>query len=280
MKHIRFLAGLCSVTCGVTMTAPLSAVATGTIPTVIMEQCDFLDNSIEGLIVGEVAVTVADHPIHVTIVKNEPEGIFTYYDTDLSPQEDGSAIEYVFSVTYCEIIKEDDEIEYTADFLEYPYRSSYTITITALEMEDKGGIYTEENFLISNSRSETTVTGTTHYAYNVHFSESAEEVVTATEDEAVITDGSALLKRDVQFLWAPNILGDANEDGVVDIQDAYLILSYYACSAAAISPPSLNEKNADVDENETIDIMDASFTLNYYARCAVGENITFEDVIS
>ena len=283
MKNLRFCACLCSaVIFGTVMTSPLQAAAVvSTIPTVYVEESSYLNDSTEDQITGEISITVYDHTIHVEIVKKEPEGIFTFYDMDLSPAEGYTATEYVFSVSYSEISLDEDDAAYTADFLSFYYRSSYTLTITIPEMEEDGGVYQEENILISNPHSETDVTGTTRYAYTITFLEKTEDAVSETVSDAIIKNGSALLKREVTFLWATYTLGDANDDDAIDITDAYLILLYYASQAAGTSLQSeVNEKAMDVNQNGSIDVQDSFLTLSYYARHAAGDDVTFEDLMS
>lgn len=68
--------------------------------------------------------------------------------------------------------------------------------------------------------------------------------------------------------------GDANMDGSVNVDDASLVLSYYAKKSAGLNPDSdkifANIKLGDVDENGSVEVDDASKILNYYAKEAAG----------
>ena len=76
-------------------------------------------------------------------------------------------------------------------------------------------------------------------------------------------------------------IGDANEDGNVDITDASLVLQYYAC--AAVGAPMeitgvFNIYFADADDNGTIDLNDAAMILNYYARKAASLDVSWSEL--
>lgn len=82
--------------------------------------------------------------------------------------------------------------------------------------------------------------------------------------------------------------GDIGQDGSVDLSDASEVLSYYARTAASLSPvfDADPEKNAqmfdaaDVDENGTIDLQDASYILTYYAMSAASLDPDWDSLIS
>lgn len=68
------------------------------------------------------------------------------------------------------------------------------------------------------------------------------------------------------------LLGDINNDGIIDAVDASEILSVYAVSSTGenISLTDEQLKNADVDYNGTVDAVDASSVLSYYAYTSTG----------
>lgn len=72
------------------------------------------------------------------------------------------------------------------------------------------------------------------------------------------------------------IKGDVNMDGLVNISDASLVLSYYAQTLAGLNTDSntlfANIKFGDIDENGSIEIDDATKILNYYAQEIAGLN--------
>lgn len=82
--------------------------------------------------------------------------------------------------------------------------------------------------------------------------------------------------------------GDVDQNGSVDLSDASEVLSYYARTAASLSPvfDADPEKNAqlfaaaDVDENGTIDLQDASLILTYYAYTAASLEPDWDRLIS
>lgn len=73
------------------------------------------------------------------------------------------------------------------------------------------------------------------------------------------------------------ILGDANDDGVVDASDASLVLSLYAKSAGGtvIEITEKQHVSCDVNKDGAIDASDASSILNYYAMSSTGQKPEF-----
>ena len=72
------------------------------------------------------------------------------------------------------------------------------------------------------------------------------------------------------------ILGDANNDGLVDGRDATMVLTEYARTSANGGTPFSGDgrtvKAADIDENGIIDARDATSILTYYAYISVDGN--------
>ena len=87
----------------------------------------------------------------------------------------------------------------------------------------------------------------------------------------------------------PSVLrGDANCDGSVDIEDATLVLKYYANHAAGFldytfcEDPVLEEvllEAVDINLDDDINITDATLILSYYARNAAGLPVEWDDLI-
>ena len=83
-------------------------------------------------------------------------------------------------------------------------------------------------------------------------------------------------------------IGDVSTDGVIGIDDATLVLTYYAQNAAGLNPnfnedTTVNERlcaAADIDEDAQIAISDATMVLTYYAQNAAGLNPTWESLRS
>lgn len=235
----------------------------------------------ESQITGEIAITVYDYPIHVVITRQSSERPYVYYETDLAPQEGSNATEYVFLLDYSELPKNPSHFDqtYTADFLSGIYSSSYSIEISV--PQNKGNAaYTESSMLIADYHTESDVTGKTRYQYTVSFAQKDVSPITVTENDAVITDGSATLDRQIQFLWSPYTLGDVDENGIINLSDVYTILTYYAQNCAMGSlPDDANFKAADVNGDETITIFDAFATLTYYAKASAGYKLTLEQIV-
>ena len=63
-----------------------------------------------------------------------------------------------------------------------------------------------------------------------------------------------------------NLLGDVNQDGLVDILDALLLSQYYV----GLDLSDFSTAHADVDKNNTIDIIDALLVAQYYVGLIPG----------
>ena len=79
-------------------------------------------------------------------------------------------------------------------------------------------------------------------------------------------------------------IGDISTDGVIGIDDATLVLTYYAQNAAGLYPnfnedATVNDRlcaAADIDQNMQISISDATLVLTYYAQNAAGLHPTWD----
>ena len=69
-------------------------------------------------------------------------------------------------------------------------------------------------------------------------------------------------------------LGDVDGNGMIEVADAVLVLTYYAKSAAGI-PSTIDFRLADVNQDGKIDVADAVKILTCYARQAAGLPPTF-----
>ncbi|MBQ8514489.1 MAG: hypothetical protein IJ496_03740 [Ruminococcus sp.] len=86
---------------------------------------------------------------------------------------------------------------------------------------------------------------------------------------------------------ANGLLGDVNLDGIVNITDATLVLSYYAQQGASLNPAfSLDPEQdalicnlADIDGDGVIEISDATLILTYYARFGAGLYPEWDELI-
>lgn len=78
-------------------------------------------------------------------------------------------------------------------------------------------------------------------------------------------------------------LGDIDQDGTIDIDDATNALSIYARAAAGLSIESYTEQqriNADVNKDSIIDLSDANAILMYYAQNAVGLQPAWDTILA
>ncbi|MBQ8725229.1 MAG: hypothetical protein IJY74_06135, partial [Oscillospiraceae bacterium] len=72
--------------------------------------------------------------------------------------------------------------------------------------------------------------------------------------------------------------GDINQDGTVSIDDAAIILDYYAKTAAGIDTAAI--ANTDINGDGAVNISDATCILTYYAKTAAGLPCTWDDIIT
>ncbi len=92
------------------------------------------------------------------------------------------------------------------------------------------------------------------------------------------------------MLWMQNtltasaaaaMLGDADLNSSVDIDDAAMMLEVYACAAVNL-PYELTDQqmnNADLDEDGMITISDATYALSYYAQTAAGLSPSWKKIL-
>ncbi|MBQ8724307.1 MAG: hypothetical protein IJY74_01375, partial [Oscillospiraceae bacterium] len=101
----------------------------------------------------------------------------------------------------------------------------------------------------------------------------------------VYTDPDAIMS--LEYLaWLQN-LGDADQDTEITINDATLVLTYYAENAAGLEyvfneDEAYNEKikgYVDINQDSVIDITDATAILTYYAQNAAGMRPSWEEFI-
>jgi len=78
------------------------------------------------------------------------------------------------------------------------------------------------------------------------------------------------------------ILGDIDDNGIIDASDASFVLGVYAAIQAGKEVNLTDEQleAADVDGNDVINASDSSTILGYYSYTQTGNNIGFPDFIS
>ena len=90
--------------------------------------------------------------------------------------------------------------------------------------------------------------------------------ITFSESDLVVTVNKVPtvypLSQTARFFYeiAPEIMGDVDDDGVVDIADAVLVINHFVGKPVT----TFNEKTADVDVDGVIDLADAVLIINYY----------------
>lgn len=77
------------------------------------------------------------------------------------------------------------------------------------------------------------------------------------------------------------MLGEVNDDGVIDAIDASAILTEYALTSVGRDPSFTDgqQKAADVNLDGIVDATDASTVLTYYAYVSVNDNMTLEEYL-
>lgn len=100
-----------------------------------------------------------------------------------------------------------------------------------------------------------------------------------------LSDGSIINLQGKDMLFeSESLYGDANGNGSIDVDDASIVLSYYAQKAAGLNVEGKEEfkniTNGDVDKNNEISVDDASFILSYYAKNAAGLNPTWDNILN
>ncbi|MDE5945782.1 MAG: hypothetical protein K2G63_00540 [Oscillospiraceae bacterium] len=73
------------------------------------------------------------------------------------------------------------------------------------------------------------------------------------------------------------MLGDANDDGIIDASDASFVLSLYTQSSSGVVIEFTEKQSiaCDVNQDGVIDASDASSILSYYAMSSTGQNPEF-----
>lgn len=235
---------------------------------------------------GSIRVVLQDsRKVHVTIQKMTQEGSDAYYDVVLDPTQSGAATtEYVFYLDCCEY-----------NLSTASYVSTYQLTIA--DESTPEAVYTESDISIFDPHFSDTV-NTTCYRYAVTMLEGTTGGVIATVPKENISNEVRTVENQVTLRYVPQTtaittttttttttstttttapafkLGDVDGNGIIEVADAVLVLTYYAKSAAGI-PSTIDFRLADVNRDEKIDVADAVGILTYYARQAAGLPPTF-----
>lgn len=121
----------------------------------------------------------------------------------------------------------------------------------------------------------------TMYHYTLWRTEKTVEAPVLLQKSNTETDGIRSVYRAFQFQQISTVKGDVNEDGVISVEDAVLVLTYYAKQSAGLHPDTDSIFHAisygDIDENDTISVEDAVAVLTYYARQSAGLHPDWKD---
>lgn len=263
---------------------------------------------------GSIRVVLQDsRKVHVIIQKMTQEGSDAYYDVVLDPTQSSAATtEYVFYLDCCEynlstasyvstyqltiadestpeaVYTETDIAIFDPHFSDTVNTTCYRYAVTMLKGTTGGvvatvpkesisnGVRTVENQVTLRYVPQTTgVTGstttTTTTTTTTMLTTSTTSKTTATTTTMPIATTSALTTTTTEPAFK---LGDVNGNGMIEVADAVLVLTYYAKSAAGIAV-TIDSRLADVNGDGIVDVADAVGILTYYAKQAAGLPPTF-----
>lgn len=256
---------------------------------------------------GSIRVVLQDsRKVHVTIQKMTQEGSDAYYDVVLDPTQSGAATtEYVFYLDCCEynlstasyvstyqltiadestpeaVYTESDIAIFDPHFSDTVNTTCYRYAVTMLEGTTGGVIATVPKESISSGvrtvenqvtlRYVPQTTGVTGSTTTTATTTTTTMLTTSTASKTTATTTSVL----TTTTTAPAFkLGDVDGNGMIEVADAVLVLTYYAKSAAGIAV-TIDPRLADVNGDSIVDVADAVGILTYYARQAAGLPPTF-----
>ncbi len=288
MKGFQRVVG-CLLAVGFLMQIPTPAVAADTPAVIEMPYASSLTAKD-----GSIRVVLQDsRKVHVTIQKMTQEGSDAYYDVVLDPtQSSADTTEYVFYLDCCEY-----------NLSTASYVSTYQLTIA--DESTPEAVYTESDIAIFDPHFSSTV-NTTCYRYAVTMLEGTTGGVVATVPKENISGGVRTVENQVTLRYVPQTtaitttstttttttttapitttsttttapafkLGDVDGNGMIEVADAVLVLTYYAKSAAGIAV-TIDSRSADVNQDGIVDVADAVGILTYYAKQAAGLPPTF-----
>lgn len=263
---------------------------------------------------GSIRVVLQDsRKVHVTIQKMTQEGSDAYYDVVLDPtQSHATTTEYVFYLDCCEynlstasyvstyqltisdestpeaVYTETNIAIFDPHFSDTVNTTCYRYAVTMLEGTTGGvvatvpkenvsdGVRTVENQVTlryvpqtTGVTKSTTTTAITTTLTKATTSTTSKTTATTTTTPVATTTSALTTTTEPAFK-----LGDVDGNGMIEVADAVLVLTYYAKSAAGI-PVTIDSRSADVNGDGIIDVTDAVGILTYYARQAAGLPPTF-----
>ncbi len=201
--------------------------------------------------------------------KQTPDGKFLYYNTLL--ENDGV---YAFTLDSCEYNLDTDA-----------YDSSFSVTVQ--DEDDALCAYTLTDMVVLDTGFTTAAT-TTEYAWDVTSAEADVRLATAVATAPTILDSGVYFGAcQVTLEYLPYTRGDVDNNGKIEIQDAYLTLLYSSKLSAGVVPSftdgsSVKKENAafaaaDVNRDMQIQIQDAFSILMHSSVESAGGTPTWDD---
>lgn len=259
---------------------------------------------------GSIRVVLQDsRKVHVTIQKMTQEGSDAYYDVVLDPIQSGAATtEYVFYLDCCEynlstasyvstyqltiadestpeaVYTESDIAIFDPHFSDTVNTTCYRYAVTMLEGTTGGVIATVPKESISSGvrtvenqvtlRYVPQTTGVTGSTTTTTTTTTTTMLTTSTTSKTTATTTTTPIATTTTTTAPVFKLGDVDGNGMIEVADAVLVLTYYAKSAAGIAV-TIDSRLADVNGDSIVDVADAVGILTYYARQAAGLPPTF-----
>ncbi len=207
---------------------------------------------------GSIRVVLQDsRKVNVNIQKQTQEGSDLYYDIVLDPSQSKTDVtEYVFYLDCCEYNISTES-----------YVSTYQLMISDLTTE--AASYQEKAVIIVDPGFSEDIQ-TTDYCYTVTMLAGETGGVIANVPKKTVADGIQTVKNNITLRYvAGNQLGDPDGDGKVSVEDAVMVLTYYAKRSAGLSA-EIDLYAADVNKDDVIGVEDAVGILTYYAKASAG----------
>ena len=122
----------------------------------------------------------------------------------------------------------------------------------------------------------------TTYHYTLWKTEKALESPALLEENKTEQNQVNTVYQAYQFQQVSGLKGDVDEDGMVSVNDAVMLLTYYAKSSAGLQPNKdatyQSIFNGDIDGDNLISVNDAVAVLTYYAKSSAGLKPDWSDL--
>ncbi len=201
--------------------------------------------------------------IRAAVDKTEPEGIFRYYDADISPASSGAV--YRMDLSRCEYLVGSGE-----------YASRYTVSFTA--GGDEASFYSQD-IIVRDPDFADTDSCEFHFYVSTEPGESSCCNISGSNE--YVSDSGVLvyeLYLDFRYKSSEKTKGDVDGDGAVTLTDAALVLTHYASTSAGLGS-DVDKEAADVDGDGRVQLSDASAILMYYAMSAASMDPQWDEIL-